>query len=318
MPVPMRLQRSYLAVPGNAERFFAKAADSAADAIFLDLEDAVAPADKDTARRLVVDALNRIDWKRKTMTVRINTLQSAYMFRDVIELVGNCPRLDCLLIPKVNSARDVYAVETLLGQVELACGRAAGVGLEALIETAEGLCNVEAIAQSSARLEAMHFGSGDFAASLGMRTTGIGAVHPGYRVTHEQVGHVQDMWHYAQMRIVVACRAYGLRPIDGPFGAYTDPTGSAEAAQRAAIIGFEGKQVIHPSQIEAVNLQFAPSPEEVAYAERIIGAMQEAAAAHRGAVSLDGKLIDLVSIRLANNIVDKSRRIAQAGNSGQQ
>ena len=316
MPIPLRLQRSYLAVPGNAARFFAKAAGSAADAIFLDLEDAVAPDDKDAARSAVVDALNRIDWGSKTMTVRINTLQSPYMFRDVIELVTHCPRLDCLLIPKVNGARDVYAVETLLGQVELACARARPVGLEALIETAEGLCNVEAIAQSSARLEAMHFGSGDFAASLGMRTTGIGANPPGYRVTHEQVGHMHDIWHYAQMRIVVACRAYGLRPIDGPFGAYTDAAGSTESAQRAAIMGYEGKQVIHPSQIDAVNRQFAPSQEEIDYAERILLAMQEAAAAHRGAVSLDGRLIDLVSIRMANNIVDKARRISVPGVSG--
>ena len=312
MPIPMRLQRSYLAVPGNAERFFAKAAQSAADAVFLDLEDAVAPPDKEAARAAVIHALNCIDWQGKTMTVRINTLQSAYMFRDVIDLVSHCPRLDCLLIPKVNSARDVYAVETLLAQVELASGRTAPVGLEALIETAEGLCNVEAIAQSSSRLEALHFGSGDFAASLGMRTTGIGAMHPGYRVAHEQGSHVQDMWHYAQMRIVVACRAYGLRPIDGPFGAYTDAAGSADAAQRAAILGYEGKQVIHPSQIEAVNAHFAPTPEEVDYAERIIVAMQQGQAAHRGAVSLDGKLIDLVSIRMADNIVDKARRISKS------
>jgi malyl-CoA/(S)-citramalyl-CoA lyase len=304
-----RLQRSYLAVPGNASRFFDKAAKSAADAIFLDLEDAVAPPDKDDARAQVVDALNNVDWGGKTMTVRINTLQSPYMYRDVIELVGNCPRLDCLLVPKANTPEDIYAVEVLVNQVEMATGRSARVGLEALIETAEGLANVEAIARAGSRLEALHFGAGDFAASIAARTTGIGGVHPGYGVTSGGVRSIGDMWHYAQMRIVVACRAYGLRPIDGPYGDYADPAGSREAAERAAILGYEGKQVIHPSQIDTVNQAFSPTEGEIRQAERIIEAMQEAERQHRGAVALDGKLIDLVSIRMAENILHKARVI---------
>jgi malyl-CoA/(S)-citramalyl-CoA lyase len=306
-----RLQRSYLAVPGNASRFFEKAARSAADAIFLDLEDAVAPPDKEAARAQVIDALQNVDWGAKTMTVRINTLQSPYMYRDVIELVGNCPRLDCLLIPKVNGPEDIYAVEVLVSQVELATGRKGRVGLEALIETAAGLCNVEAIARSGSRLEAMHFGSGDFAASIAARTTGIGGVHPDYQVSAGGIRSLIDMWHFAQMRILVACRANNLRPIDGPFGDYSDLPGGREAAQRAAVIGFEGKQAIHPTQIDAINELFSPSEAEILYAGRIIEAMREAEANHRGAVALDGKLIDLVSIRMAENILDKVRAIGR-------
>lgn len=305
----VRLQRSYLAVPGNASRFFEKAACSAADAIFLDLEDAVAPPDKMAARAYVVDALKNIDWGKKTMTVRINTLQSPYMFRDVIDLVAQCPRLDCLLIPKVNSPEDIYAVELLVSQIEMETGREKAVGLEALIETAEGLSNVEAIARAGVRLEAMHFGAGDFAASIAARTTGIGGVHPGYRVSAGEVHSIGDMWHYAQMRILVACRANQLRPIDGPFGNYSDLPGTLEAAQRAAILGYEGKQVIHPTQIDIVNQVFSPTEAEITQATRIIEAMRQAEAQHRGAVALDGKLLDLVSIRMAENILHKARTI---------
>jgi malyl-CoA/(S)-citramalyl-CoA lyase len=233
------------------------------------------------------------------------------MYRDVIDLVGNCPRLDCLLVPKVNRPEDVYAVEVLINQVEMATGRKAAVGLEALIETAEGLTNVDVIARSGARLEAMHFGSGDFAASIAARTTGIGGVHPGYRVSSGSSQSIADMWHYAQMRVVVACRAAGLRPIDGPYGDYSDMHGSREAAERAAILGYEGKQVIHPTQIEAVNQVFSPSEAEIEQARRIIEAMREAEAQHRGAVALDGRMIDLVNIRMAENILEKARVIGK-------
>ncbi|WP_016835843.1 HpcH/HpaI aldolase/citrate lyase family protein, partial [Herbaspirillum lusitanum] len=252
---------------------------------------------------------NHIDWGNKAMTVRINTLQSPYMFRDVIDLLSHCPRLDYLLIPKVNQAQDLYAVETLINQVELATDRPRRIGLEAMIETAEGLCNVEEIARAGSRLQALHFGSGDFAASIASRTTGIGMAHPGYRITQHGRSHLNDMWHYAQMRIVVACRAYGLRPIDGPYGDYSDAGGSTEAAERAAILGYEGKQAIHPSQIEAINAVFSPTAAEILQATRIIAAMQQAQAQHRGAVALDGKLLDLVSIRLADNILGKARKI---------
>lgn len=303
------LQRSYLAVPGNASRFFEKAARSSADAIFLDLEDAVAPPDKAAARTQVVDALRNVDWGRKSMAVRINTLQSPYMFRDVIDLVTNCPRLDYLLVPKVNNAADLYAVDVLVTQVEMEVRRKGRVLLEALIETAEGLANVDDIAKSGSRLEALHFGSGDFAASMGARTTGIGGVHPDYRVSSGDLCSIGDMWHYAQMRILVACRANQLRAIDGPYGNYSDMAGMREAAQRAAILGYEGKQVIHPSQIDTANDVFSPTPTEIQQAMRIIDAMREAEGQQRGAVALDGKLIDLVSIRMAQNILGKARAI---------
>lgn len=221
-PATQRLTRSELAVPGVNPALFDKAAKSAADVIFLDLEDAVAPDDKPQARKNVIAALNDIDWGRKVMAVRINGLDTHYMYRDVIDLVENCPRLDMLVIPKVGVPADVYALDMLVTQIEQATGRSKRIGFEALIETALGMANIEAIARSSRRLEALAFGSGDFAASTRARTTIIGGLHPEYGVLSDR--DVQgnrsyqqtDPWHAAQARLLVACRAYGLRPIDGP------------------------------------------------------------------------------------------------------
>ncbi len=307
-----RLQRSELAVPGSNPAFFEKAARSAADCIFLDCEDSVAPAEKVAARANIIAALNDIDWGEKTLSVRINGLDTEYMYRDVIEIVEACPRLDLLLIPKVGVPADVYTVDTLVTQIELACRRQRPLGLEVLIETALGMANVEAIAQSSKRLEAMSFGVADYAASTRARTTVIGGANADYGVltgTGQDQGrefHWNDMWHYAQARMVVACRAYGLRPIDGPFGDFSDTEAYLAAARRAAVLGCEGKWAIHPSQIELANQVFSPSEQEVTTARRIMAAMQEAEREGRGAVSLDGRLIDIASIKMAENLLRKA------------
>ncbi|MDE2258869.1 MAG: CoA ester lyase, partial [Betaproteobacteria bacterium] len=246
-----RLHRSELAVPGSNPGLFEKAARSASDIIFLDLEDAVAPDDKAQARKNIIQGLNDIDWGRKTMMIRINGLDTHYMYRDVVDIVEVCPRLDMILIPKVGVPQDVYALDMLVTQIENATGRTQRIGFEVLIETALGMANVEAIAQSSKRLEAMSFGVADYAASTRARTTVIGGVNKdsGVLTDKDEAGHRQylwtDPWHAAQTRMLVACRAYGLRPIDGPFGDFNDPEGFIAAANRVAVLGYEGKWAIH-------------------------------------------------------------------------
>jgi malyl-CoA/(S)-citramalyl-CoA lyase len=314
-PATSRLQRSELAVPGSNTGLFEKAAKSAADIVFLDLEDAVAPDDKETARRNIIQGLNEIDWGPKTMMLRINGLDTHYMYRDVVDIVEACPRLDMILIPKTGVAADVYAVDMLVTQIETAKKRKRRIGFEVLIETALGMANVEAIAQASKRLEAMSFGVADYAASTRARTTVIGGVNPDSGVLADKNADGErdyfwtDPWHAAQTRMLIACRAYGLRPIDGPFGDFNDPDGFRAAAKRAAVLGYEGKWAIHPSQIALCNEVFTPSEAEVTRARRIMDAMAQAAREGRGAVSLDGRLIDYASIRMAEALLNKAQAL---------
>jgi citrate lyase subunit beta/citryl-CoA lyase len=281
-----------------------KAADSAADYVFLDLEDAVAPPDKAQARRNAVQALNDIDWegKGKTVSVRINGLDTHYMYRDVIDVLEQAgDRVHTLLVPKVGVPADLYMVEAMINQIEQGCGLETRVGLEALIETALGMANVEAIAQFGGRLEALHFGVADYAASMRARTVNIGGLTPDYP---------GDQWHGAITRMVVACRAYGLRAIDGPFGDFSDPEGYKAGARRAAALGCEGKWAIHPSQIAHANEVFSPPAAEVSKAERIINELRKAEAEGKGAASLDGKMIDAASEKMARNVIEMARAIA--------
>jgi malyl-CoA/(S)-citramalyl-CoA lyase len=320
-PARPRLHRSELAVPGTDPALFTKAALSKADVVFLDCEDAVAPDDKEKARANIIRGINEIDWGTKTVMVRINGLDTHYMYRDVIDIVEACPRLDMILIPKVGVAQDVYAVDMLVTQIEAAKQRTKRIGFEVLIETALGMANVEAIAQSSRRLEAMSFGVADYAASTRARTTVIGGVNKDSGVLTDPGAdglrqfYWTDPWHAALTRMLVACRAYGLRPIDGPFGDFKDPDGFVAAANRAAVLGYEGKWAIHPSQIELANRVYTPSEAEIAKAQRILEAMGQAAREGRGAVSLDGRLIDIASIRMAEALLAKADAIT-AGQPG--
>ena len=303
-PARPRLQRSELAVPGSQPALFEKALASEADYVFLDLEDAVAPADKEPARKHVVAALLEHDWRGrgKTVCVRINGIDTHYMYRDVVDVVEQAGhRLDGVLVPKVGVPADVYLVDALLTQIEAARSISHRIGIEVLIETALGMANVEAIAQGSRRLEAMHFGVADFAASLRARTVSIGGLNPDYP---------GDQWHAALARMVTACRAYGLRAIDGPYGDFRDPQGYVAAARRAAALGYEGKWAIHPSQIALANDVFTPPAAEVERARRILAALEDAAREGRGAAQLEGRMIDAASARMAQNIVQIAAAIA--------
>ncbi|MBE0468681.1 MAG: CoA ester lyase [Methyloprofundus sp.] len=302
-----RVQRCELAVPGSSPEMFEKALKSGVDVIFLDLEDAVAPDDKLQARKNVIKAINELDWAGHgiTVSIRINGLDTQYMVRDVVDLVEQCgDKIDTLLIPKVGVYSDVYMVEAMLNQLEMQQGMTKKIGIECLIETALGMANVEDIAKQGAlggRLEALHFGVADYAASNRARTTNIGGLNPDYP---------GDQWHFAISRMTVACRAYGLRAIDGPFGDIKDPAGFKDAARRAAALGCEGKWAIHPSQIALANEVFTPPTAEVEKAKRILQALKEAAAQGKGAAALDGRLIDAASEKMANNVVKTAEAIA--------
>ena len=303
-PARQRLQRCELAVPGSNPRMLEKALTCDADYVFLDLEDAVAPDDKVQARKNVIAALNEFDWKGhgKTVSVRINGLDTHYMYRDVVDVVEQAgSKLDTILIPKVGTTGDVYMVDAMVTQIEEAKGLENRIGLEALIETALGMANVEAIATSSTRMEAMHFGVADYAASNRARTVNIGGLNPDYP---------GDQWHAAISRMTVACRSYGLRPIDGPFGDFDDPDGYLLAARRAAALGCEGKWAIHPKQIDLANEVFTPPEAETNKAKRILEELEKAAKEGKGAASLDGKMIDAASARMAENIVRAAEAIA--------
>ena len=309
-PVRMRLQRSELAVPGSQPKMFQKAGDSDADFIFLDLEDAVAPADKEQARRNVISALSEVEWRSggKSISVRINGLDTLYMYRDIVDVIEQAGEyLDTVLVPKVGVPADVYMVDALLTQIEKAHGIEHSIGIEVLIETALGMANVEMIAQSSRRLEAMHFGVADYAASVRARTTNIGGLNPDYP---------GDQWHAGISRMVAACRAYGLRAIDGPFGDVNDTDGYVASGRRAAALGCEGKWAIHPSQIALANQIFTPPENEVDWAKRTLEALEEAEREGRGAIAVDGKMIDAASARMAQTIVQTSDAIETSHQPG--
>jgi malyl-CoA/(S)-citramalyl-CoA lyase len=304
-----RLHRSELAVPGSNVRMLEKAPDLGADVIMLDLEDAVAPDDKEQARRNVIDALREQDFSRCSTSVRINGLDTHYCYRDIVDVIEQAGEyVDTVLIPKVSCAGDVHLVATLLSQIEEATGRRRRIGISVLIETAMGMVHVDEIAGACPeRMEAMVFGVADYAASIQSHTTSIGGIDPNYAVGPD----LGDQWHYPLSRIAVTARAHGLRPIDGPYGDFTDPEGYVASARRAAVLGYEGKWAIHPSQIPLANQVFTPHEDLIERTHRIIAAMREAANEGRGAVSLDGRLIDAASIRMAENLLAKLELIEQ-------
>jgi citrate lyase subunit beta/citryl-CoA lyase len=304
MTVPVRLSRSMLFVPGSKPSMMAKAAASAADMVCLDLEDSVVASEKAASRAHVVRALGEIDFGARTRMVRINALDSPFAYRDLVDVVEQAgDRLDLVMLPKASAARDVVFVDMLLTQVEAARGLTRRIGVEAQIESAAGFLNVREIASASPRLEALIFGPGDFAASMQMPAANIGEpdqfdqIYPGHR------------WHAVMQTIVAAARANGLRCMDGPYAAYQDPAGLDRMALIARAMGFDGKQCIHPSQLDTVNAVFSPSDEEVRKAEALVGAYQAAVSAGQGAATHDGRMIDAVSLRLAESTLSRRAKI---------
>jgi citrate lyase subunit beta / citryl-CoA lyase len=297
----MKVARSLLAVPATRRKMAEKALASEADAVFLDLEDAVAPHNKAAARGDVVAALKELDWCGRPGLYRANALDTSYFYRDLIEVIEAAGgALDAIIVPKVNRPEDLHVVSTLLSQLELAMDLEQGrIEIEAQIESAEGLTNVDSIASATGRLTALHFGPGDFAASVSMPQASIGVmdewdeVYPGHR------------FHYAMQRIVVAARAAGLRVLDGPVADYGDEEGLQRSCLIARSLGFDGKWCIHPAQIAIVNEAFSPTTRDVEWAKKVVAAYEEANATGSGSVSVDGHMVDAASIKLARNTLGK-------------
>jgi citrate lyase subunit beta / citryl-CoA lyase len=293
MAEAIRSRRSCLAVPGSSPRFLGKAKGLNADHVLLDLEDSVAPDAKDGARELVAAALAAGGWGSKVTTVRINDATTRWAYRDVTEVVEQAGRyLDAVVIPKVTGPAQVAWLDILLGQAEQAAGLEPGrIGIEAQIEDARGLEAADVIAGSSSRLETLIFGPADFMASVGMRSLQIGVPPQGYP---------GDAFHYPLLRILVAARAHGLQAIDGPYAAVADLDGLRRSAASAAALGYDGKWVIHPGQIDTVNAEFSPDQASYDRAELILEAYDyHTSVARRGAAMLDGEMIDEASRKLA-------------------
>ncbi len=317
---PSTPNRCQLFAPGSRPAVFEKAAASAADVINLDLEDSVAPNDKPEARQLVIKGINEVDWRDKTLTVRINGLDTPFWYRDVVDVMEQAgERIDRIMIPKVGNAGDVYAVDALVSAIESAKGRAKKIAFEVIIETAAGVAHVEEIAASSPRLAAMSIGAADYAASMGMQTTGIGGTQANYYMLGDKTEdgaerpvHWPDPWHHPMVAIVAACRTHGVLPVDGPFGDFSDDDGYIAQARRAATLGFVGKWAIHPKQVALANQVFTPSEEQVTEAREILAAMEEAERTGQGAAVYKGRLVDLASVRQAKVIVAQMDLIAGA------
>ncbi len=298
----MRLERSELAVPASNWRMIEKAAQSDADLAFLDLEDSVAPDSKAVARDNVIRAFAELDWHGKPRVFRMNALDTPFFYRDLIEIVEHCPGMvDMVLVPKVNCPEDIYVIDTLLTQIESVAGQSVPVGLEVLIETADGLINCEAIATASPRVESIVFGPGDYTASLRIPSVSIGtpdewdAAYPGHR------------FHYPMHRLLVAGRAAGIRVIDGPFADFRNSDGFRAACLLARSLGFDGKMCIHPSQISVANEVFSPSQHEIDWATRVVNEYERATREGRGAITVDNKMIDVASIRMAETTIERAR-----------
>ena len=309
---PARPNRCQLFGPGSRPAIFEKMAASAADVINLDLEDSVAPSDKDSARANIIEAIHDVDWGKKTLSVRINGLDTPYWYRDVVDLLEHSgDRLDQIMIPKVGCAADVYAVDALVTAVERAKGRARPISLEVIIESAAGISHVEEIAASSPRLQAMSLGAADFAASMGMQTTGIGGTQDNYYMLQTGAKYWSDPWHWAQAAIVAACRTHGVLPVDGPFGDFSDDEGFRAQALRSATLGMVGKWAIHPKQVALANEVFTPSAAALAEAREILSAMEAAKARGEGATVYKGRLVDIASIKQAEVVVRQAELISE-------
>ncbi|MEE2774525.1 MAG: CoA ester lyase [Pseudomonadota bacterium] len=316
-PKPLtRLNRCQLFGPGSRPEIFSKMAASKADVINLDLEDSVSPNDKINARKNIVKAISKTDWGNKILSVRINALDTPFWYEDVIDLLSmESSRLDCIMIPKIGCKSDVYAVDALVTAVEARVKRGRRISFEGIIETAAGLNNLREICKSSSRLVSLSLGAADFAASMGMQTTGIGGTQENYFMVEPKTAkknrskYFVDPWHSVTVSIVAACREHGLLPVDGPFGDFSDPDGYTAQAERSAALGMVGKWAIHPKQVELANKVFSPSELQILEAREILKIMKEAENLGQGATTYKGRLIDIASIKQAQVIVNQAEKI---------
>ena len=301
MTRPKRLRRCQLSVPGSSEKMMTKAAGLELDHVFLDLEDAVAPNAKVSSRGLIVNALNNLEWKPKTVCVRINDVETEYCHDDIIEVVtGAGEKLDTIMLTKAKSAHDVVFVHLLLDQLEKKLGLKNRIGIECLIEEVEGMINVEEIAACSDRLECLIFGMGDYSASQGMNLRSIGSDGGGYP---------PDLWHYPRYKLTIACRANGVDPVDGPYANFRNPDAFRTECERSNVLGMVGKWAIHPSQIEIAQEVFSPTQEAVDAARKQQKAYSDAIEKGLGAIEVDGVMVDAASVRILQNTIDKADMI---------
>jgi len=291
---PRRARRVQLSTPGSSEKMIQKASESKADHVFLDLEDAVAPSQKRDARKKIIEGLKTLNWTGKTRCVRINDLTTEYAYEDIIEIVeGAGEHLDTIMMTKVQTTADVLFADKLLHQIEKKLKMKRRIGLEALIEEVEGMQNVDAIAACTPRLECLVFGMGDFSASMGVTNKNVG----------ETDGYPGDIWHYARFRLVMACRAAGIDPVDGPFADFKNPDAYREECKRSMILGCVGKWAIHPSQIDIALDVYSPKAADIVRARKLEKAYAEAEAAGLGAINVDGIMVDVASIRILRNTI---------------
>ncbi|MCH7635575.1 MAG: CoA ester lyase [Proteobacteria bacterium] len=313
---PARLNRSQLFVLANRPETFEAAATSEADVIMFEIEDAIPPEEKPQARKNIIEALNDIDWGKKSISMRINGLDTPYMYRDLVDILeAPTERLDLILIPKAGTAADIYAVDMLVTQIEQAAGRKKPIAFQIMIETAQGMANIDEIAAASPRNDSLHLGENDYAASIRARMKVVGGPNPDYHVLTDpdengtRQRHWGDMWHYAISRLVVAARAQGLRPVDGPFLDPSDPDGYTAAAMRAAVLGCEGKWGNDAETMRLANAVFSPSPEEIARARRVLEVADEAVRAGGGVAVLGNKPVFMPQIRQAQVLVEQADMI---------
>lgn len=295
---PQRLRRCQLSVPGSNEKMMTKAAGLDLDHVFLDLEDAVAPNAKAKARGMVVEALNSLDWRPKTLCVRINDVDTQYCHDDIIEVVeGAGEKLDTIMLTKAKSAHDVMFVHLLLDQLESKLKLENRIGIECLIEEVEGMMKVEEIAACSDRLECLIFGMGDYSASQAMNLRSVGG---------EGGGYPPDIWHYPRYKMTIACRAMGIDPVDGPYANFRNPDAFRTECERSNVLGMVGKWAIHPDQVEIAQQVFSPPQKAVDSARKQKAAYEEALEQGLGAINVDGVMVDAASVRILQNIIDKA------------
>lgn len=297
-----RLERSVLVAPASNWKMLQKTAATQADAVCIDLEDAVAVDEKEASRENIIRACTELDFGNKLKMYRMNGLDTGFAYRDIIEIVEAAgDGIDLIVVPKVNCPEDIYFVETLLTQIERHKNIERPIGIEALIETAAGCVNIKEIAASSDRLEGFIYGSGDYAASVQMPMESIGELDENDRI---YPGH---RWHYVMHAIVSAARAYQKRVIDSPFAGIKNPEGLKQACKVARAMGFDGKWCIHPSQIETVNETFVPSEDDIEWAQTVLSAYEAALKEGRGAISVKGKMVDVASLKMCHTIVNRAK-----------